>query len=69
MVTDEKGFVVAAYGSCDSGVYEGSLDLYCRHLEVVHGCRPELLDGLRGGLSQGHWSAVDDLHRTYLSFA
>lgn len=62
---DDKGWVIAAYQSCHSGVYEGSVGLYCRHLEVVHHCPPGLLDALRNGSSQGHWCAVDDLHRVF----
>lgn len=65
---DGQGWTVAAYQPCDPGVYEGAIDLYCRHLEMVHHCPPALLDPLRRGLSQTSWSAVDRLHRTYLEF-
>lgn len=63
---DEDGYDPKTYQSCNNGEYEGSTSLYCRHLERVHGVPSRFLSPFKGGVTQGTWILIDELHRTYL---
>lgn len=42
--------------------YEGSTSMLARHLVETHGLEQEAVQDYDGGLTQGHWIALDDLH-------
>lgn len=42
--------------------FEGSTSLLATHLVEEHGLSESSVADYRGGLTQGHWSALDDLH-------